>query len=449
MGRVDLVVRRDGRFLRLFAQKRLRPHLVDDEAVRRMFLDEGRIAGLVRHPNVVSVVDVGEDDAGPYLVMDFVEGVSLADLVARVVARRERVPIAVALRIALQIAEGLHAVHQLRGADGELLQLVHRDVSPQNVLLGFDGIARVTDFGIAKALGRASRTTTGVLKGKLGYFAPERLRFEEPDQRADLFSFGVVLFEMLAGRRLYDGTDDVEGPRRILHEPPPDITDERDDIEPELVELMFELLAKDRAHRPPDAGAVARRLEQISASAVAAHGAADTSAYLGNLFAEERARLHDTLQANLARIETADAPARVRRARPAFGAVTRATLAAAVSLIAVLAIAAGRRSVSPAPATDAPPPATATTAPTATRAAPAMPATHIVATEVAPLPAGDGAGSTAPSLTSAPRPRKHRHHAAQTNTEQATTSEDCSPPYTVDADGERHFKLRCLVDVRR
>jgi len=186
----------------------------DDPSVRRMFLEEGRIAGLVRHPHVVSVVDVGEDDAGPYLVMDFVEGVSLAEVVARTAARRQLVPMPIALRIATQVAEGLHAVHETAGPDGQPLQLIHRDISPQNVLIGFDGTARVSDFGIAKALGRATRTTTGVLKGKLGYLAPERLRFEEPDRRADLFSFGVVLFELLAGRRLYDSPDDVEGPRR-------------------------------------------------------------------------------------------------------------------------------------------------------------------------------------------------------------------------------------------
>src|SRR6185312_16125138 len=250
---------------------------------------------LVRHPHVVSVVDVGEDDAGPYLVMDFVEGVSLADVVARTATRGTLVPMPIALRIAVQIAEGLHAVHETAGADGRPLQLIHRDISPQNVLIGFDGTARVTDFGIAKALGRATRTTTGVLKGKLGYLAPERLRFEEPDRRADLFSFGVVLFELLAARRLYDSGDDVEGPRRILHEPPPDLGDERDDADPELVELLFELLAKDPAARPADAGQVARRLERILAATVATDGPTDVGAYLVRLFAAERAALRQWL----------------------------------------------------------------------------------------------------------------------------------------------------------
>ncbi|HVY38286.1 MAG TPA: serine/threonine-protein kinase, partial [Polyangia bacterium] len=335
MGRVELVVRRDGGFARLFALKRLRPHLIDDEAVRRMFLDEGRIAGLVRHPHVVSVVDVGEDESGPYLVMDFVEGVSLAELIARTAARGEHVPMTVALRIAAQVAAGLHAVHETRGPDGKLLQLIHRDVSPQNVLIAFDGTARVSDFGIAKALGRATRTTTGVLKGKVGYLAPERLRFEEPDRRADLFSFGVVLFELLAGRRLYDGADDAEGPRRILNEPPPDLGDVRDDVQPELVELVFELLAKDRACRPSDAGLVARRLDQMLALALATDEPVDTGAYVADLFAAER----EALQARVARISAPSRPPAARAARRG----TWWTLAGASALIALLALVAGRR----------------------------------------------------------------------------------------------------------
>jgi serine/threonine-protein kinase len=435
MGRVDVVVRRDGPFARLFAQKRLRPHLVDDEAVRRMFLDEGRIAGLVRHPNVVSVLDVGEDDAGPYLVMDFVEGVSLAELVARVAARGERVPIAVALRVALQVAEGLHAVHELRGADGELLQLVHRDVSPQNVLLGFDGIARVTDFGIAKALGRATRTTTGVLKGKMGYLAPERLRFEEPDRRADLFSFGVVLFELLAGRRLYDSSDDVDGPRRILHEPPPDLADERDDAPPELVELLFELLAKDPCARPADAGLVAARLEQMLASAVALDGPSDVGPYVARLFAPEWAALRERLSQALPRAAGEEVRARRARRRPNW--LVPGALAAGSALVAVLAIGAAphSRGGEARPAAPSPP----------QMPPPAAEAAMLPGTLPDPAPEG-----LRPSAVHRPRRRVRAAPATRAAARaQAAAPEGCDPPYTLNAAGERQFKLRCLVDVRR
>jgi serine/threonine-protein kinase len=454
MGSVDVVVRRDGGFARLFAQKRLRPHLVDDEAVRRMFLEEGRIAGLVRHPHVVSVVDVGEDDAGPYLVMDFVEGVSLADLLVRTSGRREPVPMPVALRIGAEIAAGLHAVHETVGPDGQPLELIHRDISPQNVLVGFDGLARVTDFGIAKALGRCTRTTTGVLKGKLGYLAPERLRFEEPDRRADLFSFGVVLFELLAGRRLYD-TADEEGARRILNEPPPDLADHRDDAEPELIELLFELLAKDPEARPAHAGLVARRLEQLSAAAVAAHGPTDTGAHLARLFARERAALRE----RLSKIALG-APAPSRRASRSPAWLRRSALVSGAVAVAVLAITAaahtpagrqasrpGAEPVGPRPAATGAIPSAKSTPRDAVEGGPGLGAPAAMTSDSSPLPAAVALRPPRRSRTISPartaaseRPRAVRASAAP---------DGCDPPYTVNAAGERQFKLRCLVDVRR
>jgi len=452
MGRVDVVVRRDGGFARLFAQKRLRSHLVDDEAVRRMFLEEGRIAGLVRHPHVVSVVDVGEDDAGPYLVMDFVEGVSLADLLVRTSGRREPVPMPVALRIGAEVAAGLHAVHETVGPDGQPLQLIHRDISPQNVLVGFDGLARVTDFGIAKALGRASRTTTGVLKGKLGYLAPERLRFEEPDRRADLFSFGVVLFELLAGRRLYD-TADEEGARRILNEPPPDLADHRDDAEPELIELLFELLAKDPAARPAHAGLVARRLEQLSAAAVAVHGPTDPGAHVARLFARERAALRERLST-----VALGAPAGVpssRRTSRSTAWLRRSALVGGAVAGAVLAITAAART--PAGRLPSRPGAEPVVARPAVMVA--VPSTKSPATAAGQSRLEASAAVTSGSDPSpgvvAPRARRRSRttspaRAAVLERQRGMTAPDgCDPPYTVNAAGERQFKLRCLVDVRR
>jgi len=398
-----------------------------------MFLEEGRIAGLVRHPQVVSVVDVGEDDAGPYLVMDFVEGVSLAELVARAAARRQRVPMAVALRIGVQVADGLHAVHETRGPDGEPLQLIHRDVSPQNVLIAFDGTARVSDFGIAKAVGRATGTTTGVLKGKLGYLAPERLRFEEPDRRADLFSFGVVLFELLAGRRLYDGPDDAQAARRILNEAPPDLNDERDDAPPELIELLFELLAKDRDCRPPTAGVVARRLERLLGLALIAEDADTVDAYVGGLFAERR----EALRAQVAEVSRAAPGARARPGRLP-GRLAWGALAAASALIAMLAIAAAPRK-------------TPTLIP-GTAVADPGPAADMA--PLSPLVGDRPEGHLLPASSAPAHVRRKRRapqiaRSAQGPSGHARAAEDCDPPYTLSASGERHFKLRCLVDVRR
>ncbi|MCA9592453.1 MAG: serine/threonine protein kinase [Myxococcales bacterium] len=317
MGIVDLAVRRDGSFERLFAIKHLKPDYLAEPEVRAMFLDEARIAGLMRHPNVVSVTDVGEDEGGPFLVMEFVEGVSAARLIAT--RSVHPIPLTVALRVAKEVADGLHAAHELVSAEGEPLGLVHRDVSPSNILIGFDGVARVTDFGIAKALNQTSKTATGVLKGKLGYLSPEQLRFEEPDRRADLFALGVVLFEMLTGKRLYKSVRGTDGPRRILTEPPPDLADFRDDAEPELVELLFELLAKDREHRPANAHAVSLRLEAILAHLLTAGDTIETSDFVAQHFAKQRedlrARIREARDATQWAVSKVEAPpAKPRRA---------------------------------------------------------------------------------------------------------------------------------------
>ena len=302
MGRVDLVIRHEGNFRRLYAIKRLHAQYREDEEFRSMFLDEARIAGLVRHPNVVSVLDVGEDPRGPYLVMDFIEGVSVAELVRRLRSHKAPMPLAIALQIAIQTAEGLHSAHELVGEDGRLLQLVHRDVSPQNILIGFDGIARVTDFGIAKAVGgSSSRTQTGMLKGKIGYVSPEQLRFEALDRRSDIFSFGIVLFEMIAGRRLYARSDN--GPSRILREAPPDLGLERDGLPSELVELTFELLAKDPAIRPATCRDVATRLRTILEELLLDDANAVSLAdFLGLQFKEREVELREEIQEAMAQL---------------------------------------------------------------------------------------------------------------------------------------------------
>ncbi len=336
MGKVELAIREEGRFRRLYAVKRLRSAYREDAESREMFLEEARIAGLLRHPNAVSVLDVGEDERGPFLVMDYVEGTSVGQMIAR--AATQRVPLQIALRIAIDAAQGLHAAHDLRDARGRPLCLVHRDVSPQNLLVGFDGVTRVTDFGIAKALGRTTRTATGVLKGKYGYLSPEQLRFDEPDRRSDVFSLGVVLFELLSGQRLYKNVSGMDGVRRILNEPPPDIGEYRDDVSPELVSLLFSMLAKDPAHRPGTALGVARSLEPVVAVLVESEGRAEVSQYLDVVFADERRANEERVAQALVQATGLTKPeeeATIREARPASRRATRiavALLAAALLL---------------------------------------------------------------------------------------------------------------------
>ncbi len=246
----------------MYALKRLLPAWRRDARSVTAFLDEARLMGLLRHPNVVRVFDVGEDEEGPYLLMEFVDGLSLKTLIQEATVEEEVIPPVVALELMRDAARGLHSAHNARDVQGNHLQILHRDISPDNILVGCDGVVRLTDFGIAKALGRLTETTRDLLKGKLGYMAPERLRFGDATQASDLWSFGVVLYEVLTQSRLYGGED---GPHRAMSEPPPDLLSLMPEAPPGLVALLFSLLAKDPAGRPPSAGDVARRLDEVLA----------------------------------------------------------------------------------------------------------------------------------------------------------------------------------------
>ncbi len=300
MGRVTVAVRRNGSFERLYAIKRIHAHLRGRPELQAMFLEEARLSALVRHPNVVSVLDAGEDDDGPFLVMDYVHGLPLNQLIGRAVSRGEQIPIQIALRIGIDVARGLSAIHETRRNDGDPLQLVHRDLSPHNVLIGHNGIVAITDFGIAKVIGSETSTASGVLKGKTSYMAPEQLRFEPFDQRADLFALGIMLYEMLAGARLYPAGQDNQGIRRTLHEPPPDLGDVRPDAPSALVELVFALLAKQREDRPPNAATVAHQLERCLADELVRAPAVELVPYVAMLADELRVEQQERLRVAIA-----------------------------------------------------------------------------------------------------------------------------------------------------
>ena len=319
MGEVEVVVRSEGSFQRVYARKRLHSIFAAEPAVRAMFVDEARIAGLVRHVNVVSVLDVGEDADGPFLVMDLVEGPPVSRLLELAGGSGEELPIPVALDIARQAALGLHAAHELRNADGVPLDVVHRDVSPQNILVGFDGTVRVTDFGVARALDRMTETADGALKGKSGYMSPEQLRYRPLDRRTDIFSLGVVLWEMLAGERLYAGERPTAF-RRILEEPAPRIRSRRAEVPPPVDALVASMLEKDPAARPATARDVAARLDEVLRAAPA-----DLAGHMEARYGEERARMAAMVAEALrsspgeqASHRRASGPRQVRRARLAL-----------------------------------------------------------------------------------------------------------------------------------
>ncbi len=190
-------------FSRVVAIKRLFPGFASDVSFRQMFLDEARFASRIHQPNVVPILDVVEEGRDLYVVMEYVHGLSLADSLERATATTMPMPVPVAAAIAEGVLLGLHAAHEARAEDGTPLGIVHRDVSPENILVGADGVPRLIDFGIAKAATRVTRTDPGVIKGKVRYMAPEQLFYEPVARQADIFSLSAVLWEMLAGRALF------------------------------------------------------------------------------------------------------------------------------------------------------------------------------------------------------------------------------------------------------
>ncbi len=203
-------------FARLVAIKRLHPHLAADREVVNSFLDEARIAARVTHPNVVSIHDVVLAGDEVLLVMEYVPGRSLALLAGAERTAGRAIPPAVAAAISLDLLRGLQAAHEARDERGRVLGVIHRDVSPHNVLVGTDGVARVLDFGIAKALGRLQTTATGAVKGKLAYMAPERLLDREATASVDVYGAAVLIWELLAGARYFDGPSDETMVPRVL-----------------------------------------------------------------------------------------------------------------------------------------------------------------------------------------------------------------------------------------
>ena len=206
-------------FSRTVAIKRLHDAYAKDPDFVAMLLDEARLAASIRHPNVVPTLDVVAEDDELLVVMEYVEGDSVAHLTKLTLNAQARIPIAFAAAIVAQALHGLHAAHEARDKNGEPLGIVHRDVSPQNILVGIDGVARVLDFGIAKAASRATSTEDGQIKGKTAYMAPEQLQHGAVDRRTDIFAASVVLWELITGKRLFFADSPTEIMARVLTGP--------------------------------------------------------------------------------------------------------------------------------------------------------------------------------------------------------------------------------------
>ncbi len=257
-------------FSRTVAIKRLHEQFAHDPHFVSGLLDEARLSARIGHPNVVPTLDVVATDEQLLLVMEYVQGESLSRLVRASIERGGRVPLRVAVGIMAGALHGLHAAHEARSEKGEPLHIVHRDVSPQNIIVGVDGVARVLDFGVAKAVGRLQDTLTGQLKGKLSYMAPEQVRSGSVDRRTDVFAASIVLWELLASRRLFAGENECATMNELLFgaiSPPskyaPDVSTQLDDV-------ILRGLSRDVAQRFASAREMAVALEDLVTPATAA-----------------------------------------------------------------------------------------------------------------------------------------------------------------------------------
>jgi serine/threonine-protein kinase len=466
-------------FARPVAIKRLHPHLARDPDFVRMFLDEARLAARVTHPNVVSTLDVIEAGGEVFLVMEYVRGATLSQLLKIVRRKDERMPPPVALGVITGILHGLHAAHEAKNDRGEKLNLVHRDVSPQNALVGADGVTRLLDFGIAKAVGRLQTTRDGELKGKFAYMAPEQVRGGQVSARTDVYAASVVLWETLTGERLFAGENEAEILDRVLHFDVPRPTSIVPGLPAFLDGLVLRGLHRDPAERFPSARAMAAEIDANTAVA--------STTVIGEWVEQTAAEPLSQTGARIALIErSASEPSVSGQAIPsdstgAFGAVSKQAHGPSGTQVTVkdrpvrrssrarkwLKIGAitlgltvpflfrGRGRAPPValePHAAAEPPAIATSV----AGAPDPALTSLVAgrdnlpiasalPETSAAPAA-GPGPTAAEAQTKPRPAvvagavngPARGHAS------ARPRSGCNPPYTLDARGHVHFKPDCL-----
>ncbi|EYF02128.1 serine/threonine-protein kinase [Chondromyces apiculatus] len=274
--------RTTGSFRKIVAVKLMRNELSDDDDFEQMFLDEASLISQIRHPNVVEILDLGEEDRALYQVMEWVDGEPL-NVVLREARNQGGIPLPILLRVIKQVCAGLHAAHELRSPDGTLAGLVHRDVSPQNILIGYDGMVKVVDFGVAKAALNKQTTRIGSLKGRAPYMAPEQLRGDPIDRRTDIFALGIILYQVLTGKHPFQGDTDFEIMRRITSGGPP--TPPRSIVptmSPDIEAVVLRALAPAPDDRFSTMLEVLRALERVTPPD-AQIGAEDVAAYMRRL----------------------------------------------------------------------------------------------------------------------------------------------------------------------
>ena len=453
-------------FSRTVAIKRLHPQLARDADGVAAFMDEARLTARVQHPNVAQTLDVVEMPGEIFLVMEYVRGETLSHLVRAVVARGEQPPARIVTSIITGALYGLHAAHEAKSERGEPLGIVHRDVSPQNIIVGVDGVARVLDFGVAKAASRVTTTSEGQVKGKLAYMPPEQISSGQVDRRTDVYAAAVVLWETLTARRLFAGDSQGAIIGRILRgdvEPPRKYAPE---LSAELEAVVLRGLALDPAARFPTALDMATELERLGSAAPREVGAWVES-IAGAVLATRAAMVSDmesashTVATGVRRttepssagaapptspppavppdepthtdrsLSAVSSPHSVRAANEAPPPKARPSKWLLVPVLALVACGVAllvMRGSRTSPASDAP---AASTSSSIADTAPALSTTATNSPAEAPSASVATVPSAAPSSTAKKKPP-------------AGPKRDCNPPFRVDADGIRHMKQECF-----
>ncbi|MBK8254843.1 MAG: protein kinase [Polyangiaceae bacterium] len=322
-----------GGFQRFVAIKRLHAHLAHEEEFVEMFLDEGRLAASIHNPHVVPILEVGDSEQGIYLVMEYIEGDTLSRVASRAAGRvtglqpaaapgeppkrpkratasmpsnGPALPRPVTVRILLDSLAGLHAAHEHTDPHGNPLHIVHRDISPQNILVGVDGSARITDFGVARAATRLSTTRSDTVKGKLAYLSPEQARGEGIDRRSDIFAMGIILWELLTGGRLFRGETDRETIARVTNGPIPPPSNVVPGLHPAFDAVVLRALARDVSQRFNTCAEMADALERAALEAAAAGAGGgvaqprDVAAFMNDVLGQQLAQQRESVRVWLA-----------------------------------------------------------------------------------------------------------------------------------------------------
>jgi len=446
-------------FDRIVAVKRVSPSLAQNERNHRMLLEEARISGRVSSPYVVSIFDViHEPPKRLGIVMEIIRGVSLGTLLGAMAEQEERVPPAVAVAILADALRGLHAAHEATDLDGSPLQVVHRDVSPNNLIVGANGVTRVVDFGIAKALGAEELTLTGEVKGKLGYMPPEQLQGRVTRQ-ADIYAAGIVLWEMLVGVRLRPDDRDqaVDDLRKGVPSPRSKVAT----IPTALDEVVMTAVAREPAKRFATAEAMAIALEEACAPAsheqvaafVERHGYDALVAF--DEACKEAAEDESTIVTALPTADAApppepavvpDRPQPPQLATPAASATSRRLVGVGIAAALLIGIGVGVMFGGGGKRDDAAPLAALPDAgrvelaesPPAAAASASFPGIAIAEVPAPPEP------SATPVPSASVAPRASAVTASPPRPRTVPSKAWCTPPYTYDANGRKHYKRECL-----